>query len=615
MNSSLITHSNPASNSPNSWQLLVLSAKTESELETATDNLAEFFQQNSEINFIDLAYTLQVDCQAFNHRRILVCSHHQDAIHALTTRDTKRVFTSSIQETENWSVTFMFPGLGEQYINMALQLYKLEPTFRQHIAHCAELIKPDSGFDLRDILYPDEEQTGQAQSSNPVSVMSSQKLDLRRMLGRDWASVDINTQKLNQTDIAQPTLFVVEYALAQMWIAWGIQPQALIGYSLGEYTAATLAGSILEEALALVVKRGQLIQQLPSGAMLAVSLSEMELQPLLTEKLCLSAINGTELCVVAGSIESVTELEQYLLTNGIACRQLQTTHAFHSPIMEAIVKPFIKLVETFDLKPPKIPYISNVTGTWITAEEATDPSYWARHLCQTVRFADGVETLSQLAHQVLLEVGPGQTLGSIVLQHSTKINVLDRLVISSLPNSYNQQSDQAFVLNTLGQLWLTGVPVDWSKLHENQQRCKLFLPNYFCGYEPNRVESQIEQLEVSVKELASSDLELQKQESIQIAQKQRQRLNLRNSYVAPRDDMEQKMINIWQKVFKINQIGIHDNFFSLGGNSLVGTQIITQLRKIYKIDISLSILFQNPTVAELSSVLEQHGYNIVVEHG
>jgi len=593
----------------------VLSAKTESELETATDKLAEFFQQNSEINFIDLAYTLQVDCQAFNHRRILVCSHHQDAIHALTTRDTKRVFTSSIQETENWSVTFMFPGLGEQYINMALQLYKLEPNFRQHIAHCAELIKPDLGFDLRDVLYPDQEQTGQAmESSNPASVISSQKLDLRRMLRRDRASVDINTQKLNQTDIAQPTLFVVEYALAQMWIAWGIQPQALIGYSLGEYTAATLAGVLsLEEALALVVKRGQLIQQLPSGAMLAVSLSEMELQPLLTEKLCLSAINGTELCVVAGSIESVTELEQYFLTNGIACRQLQTTHAFHSPIMEAIIQPFIKLVQTFDLKPPKISYISNVTGNWITAEEATDPNYWARHLCQTVRFADGIERLSQLPHQVLLEVGPGQTLGSIVLQNSTNINVLDRLVISSLPNSYSQQSDQAFVLNTLGQLWLKGVPVDWSKLHENQQRCRLPLPNYFFGYEPNCVESQIEQ-EMSVKELATSGLELEKPESIQIAQKQRQRLNLRNSYVAPRDDMEQKMINIWQKVFKINQIGIHDNFFSLGGNSLVGTQIITQLRKICKIDISLSILFQNPTVAELSSVLEQHGYNIAVEH-
>ncbi|MEH2067474.1 MAG: FkbM family methyltransferase [Nostoc sp.] len=591
MNSSLIFNSNKPSNSSTPWHLLVLSGKTESGLETATDNLAEFLNQNLEINLSDLAYTLQVDCQGFNYRRILVCCDRQDAACTLATRDPKRVFTSSIPETNNQSVVFMFPGLGEQYVNMALQLYQFEPNFRKHIACCSELLKPHLGFDLRDVLYPNKEAKLE-QTNNLASVMSSQKLDLRRMLQRDSTPVDVNAEKLNQTYIAQPGLFVIEYALAQMWMGWGIQPQALIGYSIGEYVAACIAGVLsLEEALTLVAKRGQLIQQLPNGAMLAVSLSEMELQPMLAKNLSLSAINGPELCVVAGSIESVAQLEQQLLTTEVGCRKLQTTHAFHSSMMEAIVEPFIELVKTFDLKAPKIPYISNVTGTWITAEEATDPSYWSRHLCQTVRFADGIETLWQVLHQILLEVGPGQTLGSMALQHPASTNVSERLVLSSLPNFYNQQSDLAFSLNTLAQLWLAGVSVNWS-IYADRHCCKLHLPTY-------SFDEQSENNQDSI----TNVLPFQ-QESNQIAQ-QRQRLNLQNSYVAPKYDTEQKIADIWQKIFKIEQVGIDDNFFSLGGHSLVAIKIISQLSKVFQIKLPLSVIFTNPTIAELALIIEE----------
>ena len=477
-NNSLISDSSDQSDPSKLWQLMVLSGETQSALESANDNLAEFLNKQKEINLADVAYTLQTDYKALNYRQILVCRDRQDAARALATRDPKRVSTSSIQETNNRSVVFMFPGLGEQYVNMALQLYQLEPTFREHIARCSELLKPHLGYDLRDVLYPQKKQTEQVeQTNNLASVMPSQKLDLRRMLQRDQTPVDVDTQKLNQTYIAQPALFVIEYALAQMWMACGIKPHALIGYSIGEYVAATLAGVLsLEEALALVAKRGQLIQQLPDGGMLAVSLSEIELQPLLTEHLSLSAVNGTELCVVAGPTELIAKLEQHFLKTEVACRRLQTTHAFHSSMMESIVEPFIELVKTFDLKAPKIPYISNVTGTWITPEEATEPSYWSRHLCQTVRFADGVETLWQVPDQILLEIGPGQTLGSMTLQHLASVNVSKLLVLASLPNSYNQQSDLAFSLNTLGEIWLAGVSVDWSKFYTNRHASTLPLP-------------------------------------------------------------------------------------------------------------------------------------------
>ncbi len=350
--------------------------------------------------------------------------------------------------------------------------------------------------------------------------------------------------------------------------------------------------------MTLVVRRSQLIQQLPTGAMLAVSLSESELEPLLTEDICLSAVNGPTLSVVAGSVEAITKLEQQLINNGIACRQIQTSHAFHSPVMEAIIDPFIELVNSFDLKPPEIPYISNVTGKWITAAEATDPHYWGKHLCQTVRFADGIEPLCQLPHSIFLEVGPGQTLGSIVLQHPASTNVTQKLVFSSLPNSYNQQSEFAFIFNTLGRLWLTGVSVNWSKLYAGQDRSILPLPTYL-------FEDQQKGVEVKKKESSLNTSHLKEQNSSQLGQEQRIRLNLQNNYLAPRNNIEKKIIEIWQQVFKLDKIGVYDNFFSLGGHSLIAIQIMSQIKNEFSKAIPLSTIFANSTVGDLAKTIAE----------
>ncbi|ARV59845.1 hypothetical protein BZZ01_15500 [Nostocales cyanobacterium HT-58-2] len=583
-----------------SIHLLVLSAETESALEIVSNNIVEFLKQNPEINIADLAYTLQTNRQALNYRRIVVCHNAEEAVCALTTRDPQRVFSSSTQATSYSTMAFMFPGLGEQYVNMALQLYQLEPDFRKHIIHCSEILKPHLGLDLRDVLYPQGAKAEPSSQTNNLTSGMAVGFNLRQMLGRTQVETDVYTAKLNQTDIAQPALFVIEYALAQMWMAWGIKPQILIGYSLGEYVTACLAGVLsLEDALTLVVRRSQLIQQLPAGAMLAVSLSESELEPMLTEDICLSAVNGPTLSVVAGSVEAIAKLEQQLINNGIACRQIQTSHAFHSPVMEAIMAPFIELVNSFDLKPPEIPYISNVTGKWITAAEATDPHYWGKHLCQTVRFADGIETLWQLSHPIFLEVGPGQTLGSIALQHPASTNVTQQLVFSSLPNSYNQQSEFAFVFNTLGRLWLTGVSVNWSKFYVDQHRSTLPLPTYL-------FEHQQKGVEIEKKELSLNTSDFKEQNSSQLGQQQRIRLNLQNNYLAPRDNVEQEIVEIWQQVFKLDQIGVYDNFFSLGGHSLIAIQIVSQIKKKFSKEIPLSAIFANSTVADLAKIIAEN---------
>ncbi|MDZ7967876.1 MAG: SDR family NAD(P)-dependent oxidoreductase [Nostoc sp. DedSLP03] len=460
------------SSSSRPWQLLMLSAKTSSALETATTNLVNYLQEHPDLNLPDAAYTLQVGRRTFDYRRAVVCRDLEDAVNAL--QDSKRVITTT-QKTQERSVAFMFSGLGTHYVDMALELYQTEPTFCACVDQCCEFLKPHLGLDLRDVLYPSRN-TGNGNKSSTLSA----GLDLRKMLGRGTEQADVATQKLNQTFLTQPAIFVIEYALAQLWISWGIRPSAMIGYSIGEYVAACLAEVLsLEDALTLVAKRAQMIQELPSGAMLAIALSENEIQPLLNDQLSMSAINGSSLCVIAGSTDAIEELERQLSTQGLVGKRLQSSHAFHSVMMEAIAPTFHDLVQTFTLKPPKIPYLSNVTGTWITAEQATDPNYWVKHLCQAVRFASGVQELWKKDHPILLEVGPGQALSSFALQCLESDDRAKSVMLPSLRHFYEQQSDVAFLMNTLGRLWLAGVKVDWSGFYVPAfYRNRIPLPTY-----------------------------------------------------------------------------------------------------------------------------------------
>jgi acyl transferase domain-containing protein/acyl carrier protein len=465
-----------ASEPGRAYKLLVLSAKTSSALETATANLIDYLKQHPDLNLADVAYTLQLGRRVFDHRRTFVCCDTEDALVAL--QDPKRVLTS-IQETSARPVAFMFPGLGTHYINMAWELYKTEPTFREQVDRCCSLLEPHLGFNLKDVLYPSKNQADKGnQEQSPANGTPKSGINLRQMLGRGAEPANEATQKLNQTFLTQPAIFVIEYALAQLWQSWGIRPIAMLGYSIGEYVAATLAEVLsLEDAITLVAKRAQMIQELPGGAMLAVPLSEEEVHPLLDDRLSLSAVNGPKLCVVAGYTDAVDELSHQLSERGLVCRRLVTSHAFHSKMMDAIAQPLTELVKTVRFQPPKIPYLSNVTGTWITAAQATDPSYWTKHLCQPVRFADGVNELWKQHSPILLEVGPGQTLGSLVLQYLDQ-GVADKVVLPSLRHSYDRQPDLAFLLNTLGQLWLSGVEIDWSGFYAHERRHRLSLPAY-----------------------------------------------------------------------------------------------------------------------------------------
>ena len=424
----------PADEPSRPAQLLVLSARTPSALAAAAARLEEHLDAHPEHSLADVAWTLQVGRKAFEHRQIRV----------------GRDWIAGKRESKP-AVVFLFPGLGDQHVDMARELYETEPYFREQVDLCAGKLS----FDLLSMLF----------SPGPRSERKAP--DLRSMLRRS-----AETGPLHETVYAQPACFVIEYALGRLLMSWGIEPQAMIGYSLGEYVAACLSGALsLDDALELVERRAKLIQDLPGGAMLAVPLPEEEVRPLL-DGLSLSATNGPHFCVVGGPSEAVEALERKL---GVSCIRLRTTHAFHSSMMEPAVAPFTEIARQVRMQAPRIPFVSNVTGTWITADDLADPAYWARHMRSPVRFAEGIGELLREPDRAFLEVGPGATLGTLVKQHPDAAGTgASRITIPTL----REGSDLEALLEAVGRLWIAGVEVDWSRFHNNERRNRVPLPTY-----------------------------------------------------------------------------------------------------------------------------------------
>ncbi|MEU3556123.1 type I polyketide synthase, partial [Streptomyces fragilis] len=457
----------PAAHRPH---LLPLSARSATALDDLTGRLADRLDGDPDLPLPAVARTLQSGRRHFGHRRFLVAEDSAAAVTALRDRD-PRVLRDGAPEGTRPGVVFLLPGLGEQRPGMGRELYEHQPEFRAAVDRCAEGLRPHLGLDLRTLLYPATVPTA-AGGDGP---------DLRRLLGRGPAAQAPATA-LDRTLYAQPAIFTLEYALGSLWQSWGVRPDALIGYSIGEYAVACLAGVVgLDDALHLVAQRARLIEELPGGAMLAVPLPEERVRTLLGDGLSLAAVNGPSLCVVAGDHASVDALRARLAQEEVATRQLRTTHAFHSHLMDPIVDRFTELVDGVRLSPPRLPYVSNVTGDWITPHEATDPAFWARHLRQPVRFGDAVARLRDTADRVLLEIGPGQSLSSLALQAVQRAegSGTGRLAAhASLPGEYDRQGEEAFLLNTAGKLWLSGVDLDWPAVRGADDAPRTSLPGY-----------------------------------------------------------------------------------------------------------------------------------------
>jgi acyl transferase domain-containing protein len=434
-------HSRPCS-------VLKLSARSSSALEAMTDNLSGYLDLHPDIDLAQVAYTCEVGRRAFKHRRVVVCNSLDPgaAREVLAERDPQKMF-SAVCEPKQRPVFFMFPGQGTQHVDMGLAVYQTEQVFREQVDRCAEILRPHLGLDLRDRLYPGIE-------------------------GReDAASV------LGRTVLTQPALFTIEYALAKLWMEWGIRPAGMIGHSSGEYVAACLAGVLtLEDALAVVAWRGQLMEEMPAGGMLAVPLSEVAVQRYLNDGLSLAAVNGPASTVLAGSQEAVDRLAEQFAQSGIQTQRLRTSHAFHSSLMDGAVVRFVERVRSVKLRAPQIRFQSNVTGEWITGDAAVDPDYWGKQLRHTVRFADGLRQVCETPDCVLLEVGPGQTLSNLARQQP--VGAPRPVVLPSLSSGSDRQADLSTLFGAWGRLWLYGVEGDGNGFYAQEQRRRVALPGY-----------------------------------------------------------------------------------------------------------------------------------------
>jgi acyl transferase domain-containing protein/acyl carrier protein len=456
-------------------QLLVISARTPTALDTATANLAEHLRGlavDDGSGLADVAWTLQTGRRVFEHRRIAVARTPAEAAAALA--DPKRAISgSSRREGDKGErpMVFLFPGLGDQYPDMARGLYASEPLFREIVDECADRLSAELGLDLREVLFSDDA---------PARPAGAQGPDLRALLRRNVEANNPAAARLAETAVAHPAVFVVEYALARLLMSWGIRPEAMIGYSIGEYVAACLSGVLsLEHALQVVARRAKLIQELPEGAMLAVPLGESEVRPLLSsleDRISVAATNGPHFCVVGGPREALEELSGRLAERGASCIFLQTTHAFHSLMMEPAMGRFGEVLRGVEMGTPEIPYLSNVTGTWITADDLADPEYWARHMRGTVRFAEGLSELLGQPNRIYLEVGPGATLGTLVKQHEAA--PAGAVTVATLRRGSEERDDVEALLEAAGRLWTAGAALDWAELHGGDRRLRVPLPGY-----------------------------------------------------------------------------------------------------------------------------------------
>ncbi|MGF1469581.1 MAG: beta-ketoacyl synthase N-terminal-like domain-containing protein [Sandaracinaceae bacterium] len=438
-------------------QLLSLSARTVSSLDAASQRLAAHLRAHPEQPLADVAWTLHHGRRHFGKRRVLAAASHEEAARLLEDADPRRVLTHNAPEKV--SIAFLMPGGGSQYARMAADLYEAAPVFREHLDRGLDLLRGKHDLDLRPLLFAPKDQ------------------------------LDEVRDELDRVSRQLPAIFIVSVAMARLFESWGVAPDALLGHSLGENSAAHLAGVMdFEECLGLTVLRGHLCEQTEEGAMLSASLPESQLRPLMGEDLDLAVVNAPEATVVSGPPAAVDALQAKLeAMEDVDVRRLAIPTAGHSRLLDPILPPFRDYLRSIRLSPPKIPMLSNTTGTWLTDEQATDPEYWVRHFRGTVRFAENVATLLDGSTRLMVECGPGRALSSLARQQPS-FRGGGHSAFPSLRHRDEEVDDFTFFIASLGRVWAAGGDFDWDSLWPGEERVRVELPTYAWNHKPYFIE-------------------------------------------------------------------------------------------------------------------------------
>ena len=577
---------------------LMLSARTESALRTSAEQLGAFVAAHPEVSLRDAAFTLRVGRSRFAHRAVVLASDHEEVERAVASRDPGRYVEGRVL-SERPGVAFMFPGQGAQHPGMGQALYEREAVFRQEVDRCCEELEPLLGLDLRTLLFAAPEQRQQA------------------------------AEMLEQTQYTQPALFVVSYAMAKWWQSQGVNPDAMLGHSIGEYVAACLAGVFgREDALRVVAARGRLLQATEPGAMLAVALPQAQLQAMNLAGCEIAAVNGQAQCVLSGAETEIDSAQKTLESAGVLVSRLKVSHAFHSHRVEPMLQAFRQVLSKVRLNTPELAFVSNVTGRWITAEEATDPEYWVRQVRGCVRFADGVAALLSRKDRVLLEVGAGEALSRLARGHE---QAAGRVIVSSQLRAGAAEGQALQPLRCLAQLWVAGVAVDDAPCFRAEDGRRVPLPTYpferqaywidppagglfhgrvpgTRGVAPGERASAGAGSQAGAVSGSSPDDGAGAEEAGAAVDAPQQRVyarpELETPYEAPQGEAEQRVAGMLQDLLGIAQVGRNDNFFDLGGHSLLAVQLLARIRRDLGQEMDLQTLFETATVAGMAARLQ-----------
>jgi phthiocerol/phenolphthiocerol synthesis type-I polyketide synthase E len=549
-------------------QLLVLSAHGPAALARAVDRLGGHLRKHPEVPLSDIAWTLQVGRPAHAHRWFAV---GQDTPELLRTLAEQQGSPGQARlEPGERPVVFMFPGHGGQHVGMGRELYATQPAFREAVDECRAHLTPLLGFDLLTVLQPEPS---------------------------DAAALERASARMGELVTGQLSVFVIEYAVARLWKRWGVKPAAVVGHSLGAYAAATVAGVFsLADALYLVLERARIIESLPEGAMLAVPLPESELVPLLQVGLSLAAVNGPAQCTLSGPQADIEAMQSRLTARGVESRILRIPRAGHSHLVEPGLAAFTACVQRVERRPPQLPWISELTGTAVSAEQAVDPAYWAAHLRHTVRFGDALSTLLAGPPSLFLEVGPGRTLATLARQHPSAGT---HLTVATLPHPADNTSDLVSALTAAGRLWAAGVPLSWQGLHAGARRRRVPLPTYPFERQRYLVEAPDTPAPVARQAVENSLPSVPHNDAAAVPP------NAGPELPGTEDLAVRRIATAFSEVLGLPRVGLHDNFFELGGDSLMASQLITRLSPHLSTPLKVKTIFRAPTVARLARFLQE----------
>ena len=558
----------PSESSSRRFHLLPLSAKSEGALQRMYDNLIMHLSQTTD-NIADIAYTLQNGRKEFKNRGMLIWDNSDENNPVFSDFP----YFKGSQKLFNPGTIFMFTGQGSQYSNMARGLYEHFDSVKIIMDYADTLLNANHNLNLLETVFSDEER---------------------------------NKEKMNQTSVAQPALFVVQYAVAHLLREFGIIPNAMIGHSIGEITAACLSGVFsFEDALNMVAWRGKLMQEQVPGSMLSVNLSKDQVLPLIDGNVELALNNAPDFCVVSGSFDAIDLFREKLSETYPHCHvtRLKTSHAFHSRLMEPALKPFLQVLKEIEFGSISIPFISNVTGTWITVEAATSPEYWASHIRSMVNFTDGVYEIAGDENNLFIEVGPGNTLSTLLSRFRTKSQLT---CLSTLRHPRQASNDIEFFFNSISGFWLNGGIINWSYIYHDEERYRVPLPSYPFEKIKHWVDPRIQ----NSYHITSRDVQLgttpaliSEPVSPEVGSGSSEFLHNRpimdNEFISADSGIEKRIASIWEDLLGIKGIGVTDNFFFLGGHSLLASQIINRVSEEFNAEITIEDFFNFPTIRGL----------------